>query len=106
MDARGLVDDMKIGWVYILECSDGSYYTGSTSNLESRLVQHQTGTMDGYTATRRPVKLAFQQQFPDIREAISAERQIKGWSRAKKEALILGDFGLLQRLSRGFAEGR
>jgi putative endonuclease len=94
---------MKAGWVYILECSDGTYYTGSTSSLDCRMVQHQTGTLGGYTASRLPILLVFQQQFPDIREAISAERRIKGWSRAKKDALIRGDFALLRKLSRSRA---
>ena len=91
---------MKAGWVYILKCSDDSYYVGSTSNLELRLAQHKEDTFENYTRRRRPVTLVFTQAFGDIREAIAAERQLKGWRRAKKEALIAGAFDLLPELSR------
>jgi len=87
--------------VYILRCADGSYYTGSTSDLPLRVAQHQAGSYAGYTATRLPVTLVYSQEFSDPNEAVSAERRIKGWSRAKKEALIAGDWERLQRLSRG-----
>jgi putative endonuclease len=88
-------------WVYILRCADGSYYAGSTRDtLEHRVAQHNAGTFGGYTATRRPVTLMFSQHFEHIADAIEAERQIKGWSRAKKEALIAGDFERLRALSR------
>jgi predicted GIY-YIG superfamily endonuclease len=90
----------KTYWVYILECSDGSYYTGSTSDIETRISQHQVGACPGYTRKRRPVKLVFSDYFEDVYEAISAERQIKGWTRAKKEALINGDFLLLKKLAK------
>jgi putative endonuclease len=87
-------------FVYILLCSDGSYYVGCTSSsLERRLAEHQTGEFDGYTAHRRPVSLVFQQAFERIEEAITAERQIKGWRRGKKEALIRGDFAALPSLA-------
>jgi putative endonuclease len=91
---------MKNGWVYILKCTDDSYYTGSTSNIEQRITQHNTGFFSGYTARRLPVRVVFVQQFNDIADAIHAERQIKGWSRQKKEALIAGNFDLLCQLSR------
>ncbi|MGA2624737.1 MAG: GIY-YIG nuclease family protein [Bacteroidota bacterium] len=91
---------MKQGWVYILECSDGSYYTGCTSNLDKRIWEHQSGTRPGYTASRRPLKLLWSERFADIRDAIAAERQIKGWSRKKKEALMRGDFEALCELSK------
>jgi putative endonuclease len=88
-------------WLYILLCADGSYYTGTTrTNLEIRLAQHQTGHFGGYTAARRPVALVYSEYFDRIVDAIAAERQIKGWSRAKKEALIAGRFDLLPALSR------
>jgi len=88
------------GFLYILLCRDGSYYVGSTSgSLEKRVVEHDTGTFDGYTAQRRPVRLVFQQPFESIEDAISAERQIKGWRRQKKEALIRGDFAALPLLA-------
>ena len=90
---------MDVAQVYILKCSDGSYYTGKTQNLEIRLAAHQQGTFKGYTFKRRPLKLVFSQGFPTFYEAISAERQVKGWSRAKKEALIKGDFDLLHNLA-------
>jgi putative endonuclease len=74
-----------------LLCADGSYYVGSTrGSLESRLAQHDTGTLGGYTARRRPVTLIFHQEFERITDAIAAERQVKAWSRAKKEALMRG----------------
>jgi len=79
---------MKTYWVYILECSYGSYYTGSTSNLEKRLSEHKKGAIEGYTKSRRLVELVFSQYFEDVQYAISAERQIKQWTRAKKKALI------------------
>ena len=88
-------------WLYILRCADGSYYTGTTrTDLEIRVAQHQTGHFGGYTATRRPVVLVYSEYFDRIVDAIAAERQIKGWSRAKKEALIAGRFDLLRALSR------
>ena len=86
-------------WVYIVKCSDGSFYTGSTSNIEKRLSEHQNGAIKGYTSKRRPVKLIFSEFFESVYDAISAERQIKGWRRAKKIALIKGDFDLLVKLS-------
>ena len=90
----------KTYWVYILKCIDGSYYTGSTSNLEKRLSEHQQGAIPGYTNKRQPVKLVFSDYFEEVYDAISAERQIKGWTRAKKEALIKGDFELLKILAK------
>ena len=90
---------MKKSWVYILLCSDGSYYTGCTTNLEKRMNEHQSGMVKGYTSARLPVKLVYSQEFPDILYAIKAERQIKGWSKKKKEALIRGDFQLLHVLA-------
>lgn len=80
-------------WVYILECSDKSYYTGHTDNLENRVAQHEGKMIAGcYTSTRLPLQLVFSQTFPTRLEALTAERQIKGWSRKKKEALIRGDW--------------
>ena len=88
-------------WVYVLTCSDGSYYTGHTDNFEKRISEHQNGIIRCYTSTRRPVEVVFEQQFPTRDEALAAERQIKGWSRKKKEALIRGDWKEIQRLSWG-----
>lgn len=84
--------------VYILECSDGSYYVGSTPNLGKRLAQHQTGFFGGYTASRLPVQLVWSEKFPTDNDAFLRERQIKGWSRAKKEALIRGDWNGLHEV--------
>jgi putative endonuclease len=87
--------------VYMVRCSDGSYYTGTArSGLEQRINEHNVGRYDGYTASRRPVALVFSQWFEQVTEAIAAERQLKGWSRAKKEALIRGDFEALRTLSK------
>jgi predicted GIY-YIG superfamily endonuclease len=92
-------------FVYILRCSDGSYYVGTTrSTLEERVAQHNAGTFDGYTARRRPVVLVFAQEFQRITDAIAAERQVKGWRREKKEALIRGDHDALHGLSRSYQE--
>ena len=87
-------------WVYILECADGSYYTGHTDNLEKRLASHQSGDIAGYTSARLPVKLVFSQSVPSREEALSAEQQIKGWSRAKKEAMMQGDWAKVSVLAR------
>jgi tRNA/rRNA methyltransferase len=87
-------------FAYILRCSDGSYYVGHTEDLEVRVAAHQSGLIEGYTQKRRPVTLVWSQDFPDRDQAFAAERQIKGWSRAKKEALIRGDLEGLRFLSR------
>ena len=87
-------------YAYILLCSDSSYYTGHTESLEHRVGQHQTGQIAGHTHTRRPVTLVRSQDFPSQLEALEAERRIKGWSRAKKEALIAGDWDRLSVLAR------
>ena len=87
-------------YVYILRCSDGSYYTGITEDIEIRLAQHQMGELPGYTKNRCPVQLIFSDEFLSMDDAIDRERQIKGWSRSKKEALIAGDWELLSELSR------
>ena len=85
--------------IYMLRCRDGSYYVGSANDLERRLSEHQTGAYGGYTSARRPVELVWSQSFDRAVDAIAAERRIKGWSRAKKEALIRGDWSLIQTLS-------
>ena len=88
-------------FVYILRCADGSYYVGSTrTSLEERMAQHDLGHFGGYTAKRRPVTLVWSQDFDRITDAIAAERRLKGWSRAKKEALIAGDLALLRELAK------
>ena len=87
-------------WLYILMCGDGSYYTGYTNNLPLRLAQHQAGEGCAYTRSRLPVELVYSQEFPSGHQAFLRERQVKGWSRAKKEALICGDFDALVELSK------
>jgi len=82
-------------WVYILECADKSYYTGHTDNLEARLYAHEQRLLVCYTSSRLPVTLVYQAEFPTRDEAFRAERQIKGWTRRKKEALINGDWKLI-----------
>ena len=86
-------------YMYILQCADGSYYTGSTKNLEARLYQHQNGEGAKHTKSRLPVKLIYFEEFERIDEAFYREKQIQGWSRKKKEALIAGDFDKLSHLS-------
>jgi putative endonuclease len=91
---------MKDYWVYIIKCSDNSYYTGVTNNLQRRISEHQNGTsQDAYTKSRRPIEVVYSALYHDINQAISHEKQIKGWSRAKKEELINNDFVKLQKLS-------
>jgi len=88
-------------YVYILRCADGSYYVGiARGGLQKRVAEHEAGTFDGYTARRRPVTLVFHQDFDRVEDAVAAERQIKGWRREKKEALIQGDLAALPSLSR------
>jgi putative endonuclease len=88
-------------FLYILRCQDGSYYCGTArQGLELRVAQHNAGEHGGYTATRRPVELVYSEWFARITDAIAAERQVKGWSRAKKEALMGGDFSSLRILAR------
>lgn len=90
---------MKDYFVYILKCSDESYYTGITNNLEKRINEHQSGLIKGYTSSRLPVKLVFSEKFSDVNQAIRLEKQLKGWNRKKKEALINGNLDLLVKLS-------
>lgn len=86
-------------YMYILECSDKSFYTGSTINLEKRLAEHQMGEGAKYTKTRRPVKLVYFEECNNIADAFAREQQIKGWSRKKKLALISGNYEELPSLS-------
>ena len=80
---------MKTYYVYILKCSDGSYYTGITNYLEKRIYEHQAGLVSKcYTHNRRPLKCVYSADFNDVGLAIQSEKQIKGWGRKKKEALI------------------
>ena len=87
-------------YAYLLRCADGSYYAGHTDDLDLRFAQHNQGLLGGYTAKRRPVELMWSDRFPTRDEAFAAERKVKGWSRAKKEALIAGDWDLISVLAR------
>lgn len=87
-------------YAHLLRCVDGSYYAGHTDDLTRRLGQHQAGECGGYTATRRPIELAWSQEFVTREEALAAEQQIKGWSRAKKEALMAGDWEKVSALAK------
>jgi putative endonuclease len=87
--------------MYILRCADGSYYVGTTrKTLEERLAEHNAGLHRGYTAARRPVFMVYAQHFETVTDAVWAERQVKGWSRAKKEAMIKGEWQLLPELAK------
>ncbi|WP_125611062.1 GIY-YIG nuclease family protein [Specibacter cremeus] len=92
--------------VYILKCSDGSYYVGSTWDLERRLSQHNSGDGAAYTRRRRPVVLVWAQEHDRVETAFTLEKQIQGWSRAKREALIEGRLQDLPALSRSKDKGR
>lgn len=87
------------GFMYILICSHGSYYTGSTNNLELRLAQHQSGEGANHTKKRLPVQLLYFEEFDRVDEAFYREKQIKGWTRTKKEALINGQSDELKKLA-------
>lgn len=92
------------GYTYILECSDGSYYTGSTKDLSLRLKQHQSGHGAKHTKSRLPVKLVYYEEYQRIDLAFAREKQIQGWSRRKKEALINGTPELLPELAKAYRD--
>ena len=90
----------KYYFVYLLKCSDGSFYTGITNNIERRLSEHESGrNPDCYTYFRRPVELVYSEYFTDPNQAIAFEKKVKGWSRAKKEALIKNNWDKIKFLS-------
>ncbi len=91
-------------YMYILECADGSYYTGSTWNLEKRLWQHQNGEGANYTKKRLPVKLVYCEPYDRVEDAFRREKQVQGWSRRKKKVLIEGNSEKLIELSRNYTE--
>lgn len=95
---------MSKGYMYILECSDGSYYTGSTIDLELRINQHQSGEGANHTRKRLPVKLVYYEIYDRIDEAFYREKQVQGWSRKKKEALIENKPQDLPMLSKNYTE--
>ena len=86
--------------MYILRCGDGSYYVGSTRNLEHRAWQHSVGKGAEYTKRRLPVEVVFAHEFETVSEAYGMEKRVQGWSRAKREALIDGRYNDLPRLSK------
>ncbi len=83
----------------MLQCADGSYYVGCTTNLDQRLGEHEAGIHEGYTSSRLPVDLIWAEEFQHIDDAIACERRLKGWSRAKKAALVVGDYAVIRRLA-------
>ncbi len=87
--------------MYILLCSDNSYYTGSTNDIDKRMLEHEAGLGANYTRLRRPLKLIYYEEFQRIDEAFYREKQVQGWSRGKKQALIDGKFELLKQLAKG-----
>ncbi len=91
-------------YVYILECSDGSYYTGSMVDLEKRLWEHENGIGAKYTARHLPVKLVFCEEYARVDDAYYREKEIQGWSRKKKQALIAGNYEDLVRFSRNYSQ--
>lgn len=95
------MSDEPGAYVYMLRCADDSYYVGSARRgLERRLSEHNNGTYGGYTAKRLPVALVWSEHFLNVTDAIAVERQIKGWSRAKKEALMRSDYAAVRELAK------
>lgn len=98
---------MAKGYMYILQCNDGTYYTGSTKYLELRLSQNQDGKGANYTSKRLPVTLLYYEEFDRIDYAFNREKQVQGWSRKKKEALMKGEAYLLPKLAKKiFVKGK
>lgn len=89
-----------MAWMYILKCCDGSYYVGSTRNLDLRFLQHQSGKGSNYTSGRLPVELVYCEEYERVSDAFYREKQIQGWSRRKREALINGEPELLPILAK------
>jgi putative endonuclease len=89
-------------YIYMLRCADGSYYVGSATgeDLNPRVAQHNAGSYKGYTFSRRPVVLVWSEHFEHIADGVTVERQLKGWSRAKKEVLLRSDWANVSELSR------
>jgi len=92
------------GYMYILLCADGSYYTGSTTNLELRLAQHQAGEGANHTKKRLPVELIYYEEFSRVDLAFDREKQVQGWNRKKKKALINGEVHLLPELAIAYSD--
>lgn len=94
----------KYGFMYILLCADSSYYTGSTIDLDRRIAQHANGEGAKHTRSRLPVSLVYVEQYLNIVDAFYREKQVQGWSRKKKEALIAGAYNELHILSRNYTQ--
>ena len=95
-----------MAWMYILECSDGSYYAGSTKDLEYRLSEHQEGRGAKYTSRRLPVKFVYSEEYERVIDAYAREKQVQNWSRAKREALINDNQEMLPKLAKKDFEKR
>jgi putative endonuclease len=95
-----------MAWMYILECSDGTYYVGSTKDLEYRVSEHQEGKGAKYTSRRLPVKLVYSEEYERVIDAYAREKQVQNWNRAKRKALINGDKELLPKLAKKNFEKR
>jgi putative endonuclease len=89
-----------MAWMYILKCGDGSYYVGSTKNLDLRIAQHQSGKGSRYTSGRLPVQLVYSEEYDRVADAYAREKQVQNWGRAKREALMNGDVELLPPLAK------
>lgn len=89
-----------MAWMYILKCSDGSYYVGSTKNLDLRMIQHQSGKGSRYTSGRLPVELVYGEEYDRVADAYYREKQVQNWGRAKREALIAGKPEILPALAK------
>jgi putative endonuclease len=89
-----------MAYMYIVECSDGTFYTGSTKDIEKRIAEHNNGIGSVYTKKRRPVKLLYYEEFPRIDDAFYREKQVQGWGRKKKIALIEGRYNDLATLAK------
>ena len=90
--------------MYIIKCSDDTFYTGSTKDLDRRLQQHQDGEGANYTSKRLPVELVYSEEYQRIDEAFYREKQVQGWSRKKKKALINGEYDKLPELSKNYTQ--
>ena len=93
-----------VGYMYMLVCSDGSYYVGSTTDLSARLAEHRNGIGSNFTSKHLPVRLIYHEEFQRIEDAFHREKQIQGWSRKKKEALMSGQKDELIKLSKNYTE--
>jgi putative endonuclease len=89
-----------MAWMYILKCGDGSYYVGSTKNLDLRIAQHQSGKGSRYTSGRLPVQLVYSEEYDRVADAYAREKQVQNWGRAKREALMNSDVELLPPLAK------